>query len=68
MIISPQYALIIGHNERCMEEFVNTKSLGIQIDNHMQWRNNINELISELRGACCAVTSCFISPKVAFSK
>jgi hypothetical protein len=31
---SPQYPLNIGYNDEHIEEGVNTKSLGLQIDNH----------------------------------
>jgi hypothetical protein len=32
---SPQYALCISYNGKYIEESVNTKSLGLKIDNHL---------------------------------
>jgi hypothetical protein len=40
-----------------MQELVNTKFLGLQIDNHLNWINHIDELIPKLSGACYAVRS-----------
>jgi hypothetical protein len=38
---SPQYDLNIGYNEKYMEEPINTKLLGLQIDNHLNWKNHM---------------------------
>jgi hypothetical protein len=54
---SPQYALSIGYNGHYPEESVNTKFLSLQIDNHLNWTNHIDKLISKLSGACYAVRS-----------
>jgi hypothetical protein len=56
---SPQYALSIGENGKYIAESVNTKFLGLQIDNHLNWTNHINKLISKLCGAFYAVRSMF---------
>jgi len=37
----------IGMQEKCVEETVNTKFLGLQIDNHIKWKNYI-DMIPEL--------------------
>jgi hypothetical protein len=39
---SPQYALNIGYYEKCIEKYVNTKSLGLQTDNHLNWKNHMD--------------------------
>jgi hypothetical protein len=51
------HALSIGYNGNYIQESVNTKFLGLQIDNHLNWTNRINKLIPKLRGACYAVRS-----------
>jgi hypothetical protein len=51
---SPQYTLSIGYNDKCIEEKVNTKFLGLQIDNHLNWKNHIDQLVPKLNGACYA--------------
>jgi hypothetical protein len=40
-----------------VEESVNTKFLGLQLDNQLKWKNHIDKLVSELCGACYAVRS-----------
>jgi hypothetical protein len=49
---SSHSTLHIGHKERYIEETVNTKFLGLQIDNHINWRNHIEEMIPKLTGVC----------------
>jgi hypothetical protein len=45
-----------------IEESVNMKFLGLQIDNHLNWTNHIDKLIPKLHGARHAVRSmCHIS-------
>jgi hypothetical protein len=34
----PQYPLNIEYNVKYVEEAVNTKFLGLQIDNHLNWK------------------------------
>jgi len=55
---SPQYDLRIGYDDKYTEESINTKFLGLQIDNHLKWKNHIN-LIPKLSKACYAVGSVF---------
>jgi hypothetical protein len=59
---SPQYALNVAYNGTCIEESVNTKFLGLQIDNHLNWTNHIDKLIAKLSAAYYAARSmCHIS-------
>jgi hypothetical protein len=52
-----QCTLSIKYNDKYIEGSAQTKSLGLQIDYHLNWRNHIDQLISNLIGACYAVTS-----------
>ncbi|PNF23822.1 hypothetical protein B7P43_G15913 [Cryptotermes secundus] len=56
---APHYVLNIGYNGKYIEETVNTKFLGLQIDSHLSWSNHIDKLIPKLSGACYAVRSMF---------
>jgi hypothetical protein len=49
---SPQYALSIGYKGKSIEGSVNTKFLGLQIDNHLNWTDHIDQMIPKLCGAC----------------
>jgi hypothetical protein len=49
--------LSIGYSDKYMEESVHTKFLGLHIDNHLNWKNHIDQLILKLSGACYAVRS-----------
>jgi len=40
-----QCALGIGCNEKCIEESVNTKFLGLQIDNHLKWKDHNDQVM-----------------------
>jgi hypothetical protein len=53
----PQCPLRIGYNDKYIEETIHTKFLGLQTDNHLNWKNHINQLIQKLSGACYAVRS-----------
>jgi hypothetical protein len=35
---SPQYPLNIGYNDKYIEQAVNTKFLGLQIDDYLNWK------------------------------
>jgi hypothetical protein len=50
-----QYPLNIRHNDKYVEDAVNTKFIGLQIGNHLNWKNHNNQLVSKLNGACYAV-------------
>jgi hypothetical protein len=51
----PNYALTIGYKDKYIEEVVNTKFLGIHLDNHINWKDHIDQIIPELSAACYAV-------------
>jgi hypothetical protein len=42
----------IGYNEKYIKESENTKFLGLQIDNHLNWKNHIDQIVPKLSGAC----------------
>jgi len=54
-INQPYCALAISYKDKCVEEAVNLKFLGIQIDNHLTWRNHTDQIIPKLSIACCMV-------------
>ena len=47
--------LCIGYKEKYIEETVNAEFLGLQIDNHINWKNHTEETIPKLSGACFAI-------------
>jgi hypothetical protein len=47
----------IGYNDKYIEESVHTKFLGLQIENHLNWKNHIDQLVPKLSRACYAVRS-----------
>ena len=49
--------LYIGYKEMYIEEKVNTKFLGLQIDNHIKWKNHTEEVIPNLSGVHYAIRS-----------
>ena len=51
---SAHSTLHIGYKEKYMEETVNTKFLGLQIDNHINWKNHIEEMTPKVCKACYA--------------
>ena len=54
-INQPHCALTISNKNKCIEEAVNLVSLGIQIDNHLNWRNHIDQITPKLSVACYMV-------------
>jgi hypothetical protein len=46
-----------GYKENYIEETVITKFLCLQIDNHINWKNYIEQMIPKVRGACYAIRS-----------
>jgi hypothetical protein len=48
----PYYALTIGHKDKYIEEAVCLKFLGLQSDNHLNWKNHIDQIIHKLSAAC----------------
>jgi hypothetical protein len=53
---SPHSTLRFGYKEKCTKETANTKFLGLQIDNHLNRKNHIEQTIPKLSGACYAIT------------
>jgi hypothetical protein len=56
---SPHCALTIGYKDKCIEERLNSKFLGLPLDNHLNWEDHIHQMIPELSGACYALRSMF---------
>jgi len=54
---SSHSTLLIGYKEKYVEETVNTKFLGLQVDNHINWKNHFKKMIPKLSGACYTVRS-----------
>jgi len=54
---SEHSTLHIGYKEEYREERENTKFIGLQIDNHINWMNHTEEMIPKLSGACYAIRS-----------
>jgi hypothetical protein len=52
---SSHSTLCIGYEGKYIEEVVNTKFLGLQIDNNLNWKNRIEQMIPKLSGAYYAV-------------
>jgi hypothetical protein len=48
-------ALRIDYRGKCIEGTINTKFLGLQIDNHLTWKNHFDQMVPKLSGACYAV-------------
>jgi hypothetical protein len=42
---SPACVLHIGYKEKYIEETLNTKLIGLQIYNHLNWKNHIEQMI-----------------------
>jgi hypothetical protein len=47
----------IGYTEKYIEEVVNTKFPGLQIDNHLDWKNDIEQMAPQLSVASYGVRS-----------
>jgi hypothetical protein len=54
---SAHSAIQFGHKEKYTEEAMNTKCLGLQIDDHTNSKNHVTEMIPRLSVACYAVRS-----------
>jgi hypothetical protein len=42
---SSHSTLHTSYTDRCIEEMVNTDFLGLQIDNHLNWKNHIEQMV-----------------------
>jgi len=49
---SSHSTLYTGYNEMYIEEIVNTKSLGVQTDNHINLKNHIEDIIAKYSMLC----------------
>jgi hypothetical protein len=56
---SPHGALNTGYKEVHVEEVVNTNFLSWQIDNHIKWKTDIDQMILKLSGTCYAARLVF---------
>jgi len=54
-INQPHCALTISYKDKCIDEAVNLKFFRIQIDNHLNWRNHTDQIITKLSVACYMV-------------
>ena len=54
-INQPRCALTVSYRDKCIEEAVNSKFLGIQIDKPLNWRNHIYQLNPKISIACYMV-------------
>jgi hypothetical protein len=54
---SAHSTLHTGYKEKYIEETVNTKFLDLQIDNHINLKNRVEEMNAKLSRACYAVRS-----------
>ena len=52
---SPHCALTTGYKDKYIEKVVNTKFLGIHLDNHLNWKDHSDQIIPKLSAACYAV-------------
>jgi hypothetical protein len=58
---SPLHTLSISYKEKYVEESVNTKFLGLQMDNHLNWITHIDQLVPELVVHVMQLGLCYIS-------
>jgi hypothetical protein len=56
---SPHCALCIDYRGKYIEETINTKFLGLQIDNHLIWKNHFDQMVPKLSGAYYAIRSIY---------
>jgi hypothetical protein len=54
---SSHSTLHIGYKEDNTERMVNTKPLGLQIDNHIIWKNHIEQMVPKSIAASYAIRS-----------
>jgi hypothetical protein len=51
----PQYRLHIDYKEGYIGESVNTEFLGLQTDNHLSWKNHVDQTIPKLSRECYGI-------------
>ena len=52
---SSHSTLHIGYKRKYTEETVNKNFLGLKIDEHLNWKNHIEQILPKLSAACYAV-------------
>jgi hypothetical protein len=52
---SSHCAVTVGYKGKYIEERVNSKFLGLHLDNHLNWKEHIDQIIPKLSEACYAV-------------
>jgi hypothetical protein len=55
----PHYPLAVRYADKHIKETTTTKFLGIQIDNHLNWKSHIDHIIRRLSAACFAARRLF---------
>ena len=55
----PQPQLIIDHNNTTISEVPNTKFLGVQIDNHLNWKCHIDQILPKLNTVSFVIRQLF---------
>jgi hypothetical protein len=55
----PQYPLAVGYADTLVKETTSIKFLCVQIDNHLNWKNLISQIIPKLSAAFFAVRKLF---------
>jgi hypothetical protein len=54
---SSQYPVNTGYSEKYVDELPNTEFLSLQTNNHLNWKNNTDQLVPKLSEACYAIIS-----------
>jgi hypothetical protein len=57
--ITKNSPLRIDYRGKYIEETINTKFLGLQVDNHLTWKNHIDQMVPKLNAACYVVRSMY---------
>ena len=50
---SSHSTLYVGYKEKLIQETVNTKFLGSEIDNYINWKTHIKQIITKWSMVCC---------------
>jgi hypothetical protein len=56
---SPHCELTVGYKDQYIDETVNSKFRGLHLDNNLNLKDHIDQMILKLSGACYAVRSMF---------
>jgi hypothetical protein len=48
---SPHCAFSVGYKDKYVEETANSKFLGLHLDNHLNWKDHIDQIIPKLNAA-----------------